>query len=123
LLTNIEALKCSICKCNHGCVYKLLGESAIRSCKLFIPINTPPEQLEKPFVANWVPVNESLPSDGEWVLVWHTGYGTPKKAKFKMDAINSFRFDGGGSSIEFDGWNDNSGQITHWMKLPGPPEV
>ena len=50
-----------------------------------------------------------------WVLVWHTGYKTPKKAKYKNDfgfALPIFQLDGD---------NGLDGEVTHWMPLPEPP--
>lgn len=73
-------------------------------------------------VARWISVKTQLPQDGEWVLVWHTGYKTPKKARFKVDAWDNFQLDGGGTSyIEIDGYADREGTVTHWLPLPGPP--
>ena len=72
----------------------------------------------------WIPVTEQLPEDHDWVLVWHTGYKTPKKAKFHISEC--FEFDGGGAcydyDVEIDGHNSLEGTVTHWMPLPGPPK-
>ena len=72
----------------------------------------------------WIPVTERLPEDHDWVLVWHTGYKTPKKALFHIEEC--FEFDGGGAwydyDVEIDGHNSLEGTVTHWMPLPDPPE-
>lgn len=55
---------------------------------------------------------DRLPEDRDWVLVFHTGYGTPKKAKFKEDSC----------SFWIDGDFGNDGEVTHWQPLPEPPK-
>ena len=67
-------------------------------------------------VQEWISVNDKLPNDREWVLVWHTGYATPKKAKYK-DAFAPFL-----PVFLIDGDNGNKGDVTHWMPLPQPPK-
>jgi hypothetical protein len=61
----------------------------------------------------WIPVTERLPEERHWVLVWHTGYGTAKKAKYKDEGLPMF---------VLDGHCDNNGEVTHWMPLPEPPK-
>lgn len=80
-------------------------------------------------MSEWISVNDALPEDHSWVLVWHTGYGTPKKALFHEECYaGDFELDGGGRVSflndwwEVDGHNKNVGAITHWMPLPAPPE-
>ena len=67
-------------------------------------------------VQEWIPVNDKLPNDREWVLVWHTGYATPKKAKYKDDFAPFLPV------FLIDGDNGNKGEVTHWMPLPKPPK-
>lgn len=67
----------------------------------------------------WIPVTDRLPEDHDWVLVWHTGYKTPKKALFHV--AECFEFDGGGAWY-LDGYSSLEGTVTHWMPLPDPPE-
>ena len=62
----------------------------------------------------WISVEERLPEDRDWVLVWHTGYMTPKKAKFEDEGVVVWVLDGHDSL---------PGDVTHWMPLPQPPEV
>lgn len=67
-------------------------------------------------VQEWIPVTERLPTHREWVLVWHTGYKTPKKAFYKDDLapyLPIFRLDGD---------NGIHGEVTHWQPLPQPPK-
>ena len=71
---------------------------------------------------HWVSVEDELPDNKMWVLVWHTGYQTAKKAKFIRDVAPEFIFDGGGGAWQLDGWSDNEGHVTHWMPLPEPPQ-
>ena len=71
---------------------------------------------EKQATSDWISVEERLPEDRYWVLVWHTGYATPKKAKYKDDIP-------GLPIFLLDGDNGLDGDITHWMPLPEPPEV
>ena len=65
----------------------------------------------------WIEVNERLPNDREWVLVWHTGYSTPKKAKHKTDLDTYCPI------FILDGDNGLDGEVTHWMPLPEPPRT
>ena len=67
-------------------------------------------------MAEWIDVNERLPDDREWVLVWHTGYATPKKAKHKSDLDPYLPI------FILDGDNGLDGEVTHWMPLPEPPK-
>ncbi len=67
-------------------------------------------------VQEWISVKDKLPNDREWVLVWHTGYATPKKAKYKDDFSPHL------SVFLIDGDNGNKGEVTHWMPLPQPPK-
>ena len=61
------------------------------------------EELRKP---RWIPVNERLPDEQQFVLAW-------KDEKPKGFVCISF-------------WKDNAGwafkNITHWMPLPQPPK-
>lgn len=59
----------------------------------------------------WISVEDKLPEDRHWVLVFDTGYATPKKAKYKEEGF-----------FVFDGSCENSVEITHWMPLPEPPK-
>lgn len=68
--------------------------------------------------SEWISVDnvERLPKDREWVLVWHTGYATPKKAQYKDDC---------GAYLPIfilDGDNGLEGEVTHWMPLPEGPK-
>ena len=65
-------------------------------------------------VQEWISVNDKLPNDREWVIVWHTGYDTPKKAKYKDDFAPFLPV------FLIDGDNGNKGEVTHWMPLPKP---
>lgn len=67
--------------------------------------------MEQP---RWISVEERLPEDRDWVLVWHTGYLTAKKAKYKDNDFPIWIIDG---------YGDQPGEVTHWMPLPEPPEV
>ena len=67
-------------------------------------------------VQEWIPVKDGLPKDREWVLVNHTGYDTPKKAKYKDDFSPHLPV------FLIDGDNGNKGKVTHWMPLPQPPK-
>lgn len=67
-------------------------------------------------VQEWIPVNDKLPNDREWVLVWHTGYDTPKKAKYKDDFAPFLPV------FLIDGDNGNNGEVTHWQPMPQPPK-
>ena len=67
-------------------------------------------------VQEWISVNDKLPNDREWVLVWHTGYATPKKAKYKDDFAPFLPV------FLIDGDNGNKGEVTHWIPLPKPPK-
>lgn len=72
------------------------------------------EKSEEVKHGEWISVEERLPEHKDWVLVWHTGYETPKKAKYKDAAIPMFILDG---------YDRNDGEVTHWMPLPeGPGE-
>ena len=67
-------------------------------------------------VQEWISVNDKLPNDREWVIVWHTGYDTPKKAKYK-DYFAPFL-----PVFLIDGDNGNKGEVTHWQPMPQPPK-
>lgn len=67
-------------------------------------------------VQEWISVKDGLPKDREWVLVNHTGYATPKKAKYKDDFSPHLPV------FLIDGDNGNKGKVTHWMPLPQPPK-
>ena len=67
-------------------------------------------------VQEWISVKEDLPKDRDWVLVNHTGYATPKKAKYKDDFSPHLPV------FLIDGDNGNKGEVTHWMPLPPAPE-
>ena len=67
-------------------------------------------------VQEWISVKEKLPNDREWVLVWHTGYSTPKKAKHKDDCDPYLPI------FILDGDKGLGGEVTHWMPLPQPPK-
>ena len=67
-------------------------------------------------VQEWISVKEKLPNDREWVLVWHTGYSTPKKAKHKDDCDPYLPI------FILDGDKGLGGEVTHWMPLPKPPK-
>ena len=67
-------------------------------------------------VQEWISVKEDLPKDRDWVLVNHTGYATPKKAKYKDDFSPHLPV------FLIDGDNGNKGEVTHWMPLPQPPK-
>jgi hypothetical protein len=64
--------------------------------------------------SSWISVEDRLPEDRYWVLVWHTGFNTAKKAKYKDNGFPIFVLDGYGADY---------GEVTHWMPLPEPPEV
>ena len=66
----------------------------------------------------WISVEDidSLPKDREWVLVWHTGYKTPKKARYKADFGEYLPV------FVLDGDSGNDGEVTHWQPLPEPPK-
>ena len=80
------------------------------------------EEIAENLIANgvtvqeWISVNDKLPNDREWVLVWHTGYATPKKAKYKNDFAPFLPV------FLIDGDNGNKGEVTHWIPLPKPPK-
>lgn len=59
----------------------------------------------------WIKIEEQTPEDRQWVLVWDTGYETPKKAKYREEGF-----------FVFDGSCENSQEITHWMPLPKKPK-
>lgn len=65
-------------------------------------------------VGKWISVKERKPKHRDWVLVWHTGYGTPKKAFYKDEEWGDF--------FRIDGHDANPGEITHWMPLPEAPK-
>ena len=67
-------------------------------------------------VQEWISVNDKLPNDREWVIVWHTGYDTPKKAKYKDDFAPFLPV------FLIDGDNGNKGEVTHWQPMPQPPK-
>ena len=67
-------------------------------------------------VQEWISVKDALPKDRDWVLVNHTGYATPKKAKYKDDFSPHLPV------FLIDGDNGNKGKVTHWMPLPQPPK-
>ena len=67
-------------------------------------------------VQEWISVNDKLPNDREWVIVWHTGYDTPKKAKYKDDFAPFLPV------FLIDGDNGNKGEVTYWLPLPQPPK-
>ena len=67
-------------------------------------------------VQEWISVKDGLPKDREWVLVNHTGYATPKKAKYKDDFSPHLPV------FLIDGDNGKKGKVTHWMHLPQPPK-
>ena len=69
-----------------------------------------------PVVHEWISVEDRLPQDREWVLVWHTGYKTPKKA-FHKDDLDPYL-----PIFRLDGDNGLKGDVTHWMPLPQPPK-
>ena len=92
---------------------------------LYLPVHFEMCMRDAPTIAapRWVSIDDELPKEREWVLVWHTGYATAKKALFKdRDLGGSLKFDGGGGTWVFDGWSDRGGRVTHWMPLPEPPE-
>ena len=78
-------------------------------------------ELEKVYngvtVQGWISVKDRLPEDREWVLVWHTGYSTPKKAKHKDDCDPHLPI------FILDGDKGLDGEITHWMPIPQPPKL
>ena len=67
-------------------------------------------------VQEWISVNDKLPNDREWVIVWHTGYDTPKKAKYKDDFAPFLPV------FLIDGDDGNKGEVTHWQPMPQPPK-
>ena len=80
------------------------------------------EEIAENLIANgvtvqeWISVNNGFPKDREWVLVNHTGYATPKKAKYKDDFSPHLPV------FLIDGDNGNKGEVTHWMPLPPLPK-
>lgn len=58
----------------------------------------------------WISVNERLPEKGAWVLAWIKDESEP------YPTVGSFD----GDEREIGVWRR---WVTHWMPLPGPPEV
>ena len=105
----IEALQAEVESLDESCKKQLLAMAS----------HVAELQATQP---HWVSVEDELPDDRIWVLVWHTGYKTAKKAKFIRYITPEFLFDGGGGAWQLDGWSDNEGHVTHWMPLPEPPQ-
>jgi hypothetical protein len=61
----------------------------------------------------WIPVSERLPEIGAWCWVY-TGSG-PFPAIYDARSTNGW--------TNGDTWEDFDHAVTHWMKLPEPPEV
>ena len=64
-------------------------------------------------VPRWIPVSERLPEIGAWCWVY-TGSG-PFPAIYDARSTNGW--------TNGDTWEDFDHAVTHWMKLPEPPEV
>lgn len=63
--------------------------------------------------AEWIPVSERLPEDGEWVLWFNQSWSQPTVVA-KRD----------GESLDWGGdLNCALSGFTHWMPLPEPPQV
>ena len=63
-------------------------------------------------MSKWISVDERLPESGETVLVWN--YGEHGFAWLNFTA---------NGTAYFSSKDDKNFQVTHWMKLPKPPEV
>jgi hypothetical protein len=61
----------------------------------------------------WVPVSEQLPEDGQTVIVCFEGRGVNGQV-----GEATFNKRGGWFSTELGAWG-----ASHWMPLPGPPEL
>lgn len=112
LVDKVNTIDCSFLqvKCNtddfNDIAEKLKNKKIIAIPKAEASI----EFVSEPRFGEWVSVEDKLPEDRHWVLVFDTGYATPKKAKYKE------------GFFVFDGSCENSIEITHWMPLPEPPK-
>ena len=97
----VELVKRAITDWKHGDVSEMIADHLIANGVT---------------VQEWISVNDKLPNDREWVIVWHTGYDTPKKAKYKDDFAPFLPV------FLIDGDNGNNGEVTHWQPMPKPPK-
>ena len=97
----VELVKRAITDWKHGDVSEMIADHLIANGVT---------------VQEWISVNDKLPNDREWVIVWHTGYDTPKKAKYKDDFAPFLPV------FLIDGDNGNKGEVTHWQPMPQPPK-
>ena len=72
--------------------------------------------LRKALGSDWISVDERLPEDGEWVLVWN---GKNRMIDY-FDYGQSDNFSFGLLVHQLGG--DEPNDVTHWMPLPPPPE-
>jgi hypothetical protein len=62
----------------------------------------------------WIPVTEALPPPGSWVVVWQPATRDPWERGRQLA-----EFEDG----EFSGEYVETGDVTHWLPIPDPPET
>ena len=75
--------------------------------------------LENIKIMDWIDVNDRLPNDDDYVLVFDTEYNSVSEVIYNSKYFNQKGF-----------WlNENGGEyeheyknVTHWMPLPEPPK-
>ena len=62
----------------------------------------------------WISVEDRLPEDDEWQLVWLSGEHYPRRGAYHAEKRESPRW-----YVRDWDWVDI---VTHWMPLPDPPQ-
>ena len=65
----------------------------------------------------WISVEDELPTDGEYVLVYHLNDDHISVGYFESENISFYTDDGWETEIP---WAQH-GRVTHWMPLPNKP--
>ena len=79
-------------------------------------------------MSKWISVEDSLPEDGEMVLVYEPSFAkTDKRERERGYAKRSYgvrlgSYVGGLGYMRPEGCNGRY-DVTHWMPLPEPPEI